>query len=228
MGNDADRYRRFLDGDDDELVVIIDNYYQGLLLYLNGIVKNICEAEEIMQATFVKLAIKKPKFNGKSTFKTWLYVIAKNCAFNYLRERSHYVNRTIEESFIVPQWDEKTISEQFMDFTANDNVYVTKCTRIANANVGENLCNVVIEGFDVYTNQIHYADAEVYFINGISEECAVSVKFKGYDEGYVYTSRKYYPKTLGKLMDSLALAENVSFHELYSYQDSNRDFACKY
>ncbi len=49
MDNDADRYRRFLNGDDDELVVIIDTYYQGLSLYLNSIVKNICEAEEIMQ-----------------------------------------------------------------------------------------------------------------------------------------------------------------------------------
>ncbi len=87
MDNDADRYRRFLDGDDDELVMIIDTYHQGLSLYLNSIVKNICEAEEIMQDTFVKLAVKKPKFHGKSTFKTWLYSIARNQALNYLRHR---------------------------------------------------------------------------------------------------------------------------------------------
>ncbi len=112
MGNDADRYRRFLDGDDDELVVIIDTYHQGLSLYLNSIVKNICEAEEIMQETFVKLAVKKPKFNGKSTFKTWLYAIARNCAMNYLRERSRYTDRPIDEGFQLS--DETDIEQQYL------------------------------------------------------------------------------------------------------------------
>ena len=112
MGNDADRYRRFLDGDDEELVVIIDTYYQGLSLYLNSIVKNICEAEEIMQETFVKLAIKKPRFNGKSTFKTWLYAIARNCAMNYLRERSRYADRPIDEAFQLS--DETDIEQQYL------------------------------------------------------------------------------------------------------------------
>ena len=112
MGNDADRYRRFLDGDDEELVVIIDTYYQGLSLYLNSIVKNICEAEEIMQETFVKLAIKKPRFNGKSTFKTWLYAIARNCAMNYLRERSHYADCPIDEAFQLS--DETDIEQQYL------------------------------------------------------------------------------------------------------------------
>ncbi|MBR6760808.1 MAG: sigma-70 family RNA polymerase sigma factor [Oscillospiraceae bacterium] len=112
MGNDADRYRRFLDGDDDELVVIINTYYQGLALYLNSIVKNICEAEEIMQETFVKLAVKKPKFNGKSTFKTWLYAIARNCAFNHLREKSRYEKRPIDEAFQLS--DETDIEQQYL------------------------------------------------------------------------------------------------------------------
>ncbi len=112
MGNDADRYRRFLNGDDDELIVIIDTYYQGLSLYLNSIVKNICEAEEIMQETFVKLAVKKPKFNGKSSFKTWLYAIARNQAFSYLRERSRYTDNSIDEAFQLS--DETDIEQHYL------------------------------------------------------------------------------------------------------------------
>ncbi len=112
MGNDADRYRRFLDGDDDELVVLIETYYQGLSLYLNSIVKNICEAEEIMQETFVKIAVRKPKFNRKSTFKTWLYAIARNCAMNYLRERSRYADRPMDEAFCIS--DETDIEQQYL------------------------------------------------------------------------------------------------------------------
>lgn len=112
MGNDADRYRRFLDGDDDELVEIIDAYHEGLSLYLNSIVRNICEAEEIMQETFVKIAVKKPKFNGKSEFKTWLYAIARNCALNYIRQRSRYADRPIDEAFCMS--DETDIEQQYL------------------------------------------------------------------------------------------------------------------
>lgn len=112
MGNDANRYRRFLNGDDDELIVIIDTYYQGLSLYLNSILNNICEAEEIMQQTFVKLAVRKPKFNGKSSFKTWLYAIARNQALNRLRERSRYADFTIDEAFSLS--DETDIERQYL------------------------------------------------------------------------------------------------------------------
>ncbi|SEK73128.1 RNA polymerase sigma-70 factor, ECF subfamily [Ruminococcus sp. YRD2003] len=98
MGNDADRYRRFLDGDDNGLREIIDIYYNGLTLYINGIVRNSAETEDIVQDTFVKLAVKKPRFSGKCSFKTWLYAIARNSACNYLkRHRSRFSEQPIDE-----------------------------------------------------------------------------------------------------------------------------------
>lgn len=119
-----------------------------------------------------------------------------------------------EEFFEVPQWDEKTISEQFVEFTADDMVYVTRCSKIPNEHIGEKLYDVVVTGYDDYADEIRYADASVYRINDISEECAVSVRFQGYDEGYVYTGRSYFPETLGELMDALNLKETISFHTL--------------
>ena len=47
-------------------------YRDGLVLYLSSLVCNISLAEEVMEETFVKLYVKKPKFKGKSSFKTWL------------------------------------------------------------------------------------------------------------------------------------------------------------
>ncbi len=122
--------------------------------------------------------------------------------------------QTTEEYSEVPQWDEKTISEQFMEFTAHDTVYGSRCSRIADACIGEKLYDTIVIGFDDYADEIRYADASVYRINGISEECAVSVRFQGYDTGYVYTNRNYFPETLGELMDALNLAETISFHAL--------------
>ena len=122
--------------------------------------------------------------------------------------------QTTEEFTKVPQWTEKTISEQFMEFTADVTVYRSKCSRIDNEYIGEKLYDVVVTGFDDYADEIRYADASVYRINGISEGCAVAVRFQGYDTGYVYTNSNYFPETLGELMDALNLAETISFHAL--------------
>ncbi len=122
--------------------------------------------------------------------------------------------QTTEESVEVPQWDEKEIAEQFMQFTADGNSYSSRCSEIANESIGEKLYDAVVSGFDDYADEIRYADAAVYRINDISTECAVAVRFQGYNTGYVYTNQNYFPETLGELMDALHLKETLSFHAL--------------
>ena len=75
MDNGASSYRRFLDGDDKGLAEIVGDFKDGLILYLKGYVNNIFIAEELTEDTFVRLITKKPKYSGKSTFKSWLYAI---------------------------------------------------------------------------------------------------------------------------------------------------------
>ena len=102
MENDAGRYRRFLDGDDNGLREIMDNHYNALILYINGIVHDLSETEEIVQDTFVRIAVKKPKFNEKSSFRTWLFAIARNAAYNYLkRHRSRLSDQPIEACILL-------------------------------------------------------------------------------------------------------------------------------
>lgn len=88
MDNGAEFYRRFLDGDDSGIVDIIRDYKNGLVMYLNGITGNLSFAEEIMEDTFFKLLTRKPKFSGRSTFKTWLYAIGRNTAYDKIRKNS--------------------------------------------------------------------------------------------------------------------------------------------
>ena len=49
MDNGAESYRRFLGGDKNALVEIIRDYKDGLMLFINGLTKNIFTAEEITQ-----------------------------------------------------------------------------------------------------------------------------------------------------------------------------------
>ncbi len=85
MDNGDASYSRFLDGDDSGIVELIRDYKDGLILYLYEICGNITTAEDLMEDTFVKLAIKRPRFGGRSSFKTWLYTIARNVAIDHLR-----------------------------------------------------------------------------------------------------------------------------------------------
>lgn len=96
MDSGAENYRRFLDGDDDGIVEIIKDYKDGLILYLNKFVNNIFVSEELMEETFFKLVTKKPRFSGKSSFKTYLYTVGRNVAIDYLRKNSKRVDMSDE------------------------------------------------------------------------------------------------------------------------------------
>ena len=97
MDNGASSYRRFLDGDKEGIVEIIRDYKDDLTMYLNIYTRNISVAEELMEDVFVKLVTKKPRFNGKSSFKTWLYAIGRNIAIDHLRRISKISKTPIDD-----------------------------------------------------------------------------------------------------------------------------------
>ena len=87
MDNGAGSYRRFLAGDDSAFAEIIREYRDGLIL--NSFVCNITEAEDLAEDTFIKLVTKRPRYNGKASFRTWLYTIGGNLARDYLRRSAN-------------------------------------------------------------------------------------------------------------------------------------------
>ena len=97
MDTGAEEYRRYLEGDDGGIAQLIKIYRDGLILYLNGFIGDMGAAEELMEDTFVRLAVKKPKFNGKSSFKTWLYAIARNMALDWLRKNGRKTVQQLTE-----------------------------------------------------------------------------------------------------------------------------------
>lgn len=85
MDNGASSYRRFLDGDESGLTDIVNMYGDSLMLFINSFVNNISLAEEIMEDVFMELVVKKHKFKEESSFKTYLFKIGKNKAFNVIK-----------------------------------------------------------------------------------------------------------------------------------------------
>lgn len=88
MDQGAELYRRYLSGDDAAVETLIGLYKDGLMLYINLYTENIFQAEELMEEVFFRLLTRRPRFFGRSSFKTWLYAMARNLALDHLRRSS--------------------------------------------------------------------------------------------------------------------------------------------
>ena len=113
MDNGASSYNRYLAGDDSALGDIVREYKDGLTIYLNSFTNNIHDAEELMEETFLKIAYKKPRFSGKSSFKTWLFSIGRNIAIDYLRRIKKKKNDTSLDDCLEMRSDEN-IEENYI------------------------------------------------------------------------------------------------------------------
>jgi len=112
MDSGAASYRRFLDGDNEGFVEIVRVYNDGLILYLNSFVNNISIADELAEGAFVKLGVKKPRYAGKSSFKTWLYAIGRNVAMDYIRKKAK--ERTVPLDACAEQTDEELLESRYI------------------------------------------------------------------------------------------------------------------
>lgn len=112
MDSGETSYCRYISGDDEGLVEIIRDYKDGLILYINGITGNISLAEEVMEETFFKIAVKKPVFKGKSSFKTWLYSIARNSAIDEMRKNSRFSSFSIDDYKHIA--DEENVENEYI------------------------------------------------------------------------------------------------------------------
>ncbi len=87
MDNGASSYRRYLDGDKEAFDPIIAEYFDPLVFFLNRIVQDIAAAEDIAMDTFADLIVHKGRYNFKVSFKTYLYMLGRSRALNYIKRR---------------------------------------------------------------------------------------------------------------------------------------------
>lgn len=68
---------------------LVKRHQRGLLRLSLRFVKEMETAEDVVQESFIKAYEKLASFEGRASFKSWLYQIAVNTARNRLRERRH-------------------------------------------------------------------------------------------------------------------------------------------
>ena len=77
---DIEQLRRLRDGDEDAFVMLVARYHQPMLRLARTMVSSKAVAEEIVQDTWMGVVRGIDQFEGRSSFKTWLYRILINRA----------------------------------------------------------------------------------------------------------------------------------------------------
>jgi RNA polymerase sigma-70 factor, ECF subfamily len=93
--SDEEIVRKILGGDTLLFEVIMRRHSQRLYRVARGILRDRCEAEDVMQAAYVRAYQHLSQFAGRAKFSTWLTRIAVHEALNRLEERTRL--RYIEE-----------------------------------------------------------------------------------------------------------------------------------
>lgn len=91
---------------------IIDKYGNKLLFYINSIINNMSISEDLMEDSFVQIIIKKKTFKDELKFKSYLFKIGRNKAFNYLKRISLIHFENLDESEIPD--DKSYIEENYL------------------------------------------------------------------------------------------------------------------
>lgn len=86
METDDALYRRYLDGDEDALGELMERHGTKLTLYLDGYLRDLHEAEDVMIEAFAYLIAKKPRIRDGG-FKAYLYKAARHMALRHKSKR---------------------------------------------------------------------------------------------------------------------------------------------
>ncbi len=87
MDNGASSYRRFLDGDESAFESIMKELFRGLVFFIDGFVHDTHAAEDIAIDTFSDLVVHRHRYNFKVSLKTYLYMIGRSRALDYIKHR---------------------------------------------------------------------------------------------------------------------------------------------
>lgn len=87
MGNGESSYRRYLDGDQTAFDEVMRLYRTSLTFFINRFVQDMDAAEDLAIDTFMYLIVHRHRYNFKTSLKTYLFMIGRSRALDYIRHR---------------------------------------------------------------------------------------------------------------------------------------------
>ena len=87
MEEDKKLIEKYLNGDEKALEFLILKYLKPIYSFIFSYVQNQQDAEDLTQETFLKMWRNLRKFKKEKNFENWLFTIAKNTCFDFLRRK---------------------------------------------------------------------------------------------------------------------------------------------
>lgn len=116
MGNGESSYRRYLQGDNSAFDEIIKEYFDSLVFFIDRYVQDPAAAEDIAIDVFSDLVVHKHRYDFRVTLKTYLFMLGRSRALNYIKHRGKL--RTVELSEVAelpdgqPSLEEMLLADQ--------------------------------------------------------------------------------------------------------------------
>lgn len=85
MDNGACSYRRFLNGDERAFAEIMEELFRSLVFFVDRYVQDVHTAEDIAIDVFADLIVHRHRYNFKVTLKTYVFMLGRSRAIDYLR-----------------------------------------------------------------------------------------------------------------------------------------------
>jgi len=114
--SDQDLVKRFIQGDQTSIEVLINRHKNKVFTYIILIVKNQSLAEDIFQDTFIKVikSLKEGKYKDNGKFVSWVIRIAHNLTIDHFRKEKQ-INTYSNEDYEADIFNSKKLSENTVE-----------------------------------------------------------------------------------------------------------------
>ncbi len=146
--------RRAQSGDETAFREIVERYQTKVFSIIHGVVRQRNDVEDIAQQVFAKIYVSLKSFDFRSSLITWIYKIAVNECFDYLRKRK--VRKLVYESDLsedevrrVENTEPKVERVAPVDYSLAQRDYVTKLLSRVSEEERSLLMLKEVEGYSV-------------------------------------------------------------------------------
>ena len=98
MEQDRLDYEQFLSGDKAGFERLVLRYKDGLIQFIARFVRDLYQAEDLAQDTFVEVQLHPERYRKETSFKTYIYTIGHNKAVDYIRRNDRLT--------LIGEWEE--------------------------------------------------------------------------------------------------------------------------
>ena len=85
--NDKQLIQEFLNGSDEAFEQLVGRYLKPIYNFLYQFTKDRDSLDDLTQETFIKVWRNIKKFDQSKIFRVWIYAIAKNTAYDFLKKK---------------------------------------------------------------------------------------------------------------------------------------------